>query len=66
MEWPHGVDVSANVGYLSACTAALSCHIASFEPNKDPRCYLEASAALARPASPQMDDLLCGNWSGGK
>jgi len=46
MGWPHVVDVSANVGYLSAYTAALGCHIPSFEPSKNPRCYLEASSAL--------------------
>jgi hypothetical protein len=46
MGWPHAVDVSANVGYLSAYTAALGCQTASFEPSKKPRCYLEASAAL--------------------
>jgi hypothetical protein len=41
--------------------AALGCHVASFEPNRNPRCYLETSAGSPRPASPQMDNLFCGN-----
>ncbi len=41
--------------------AALGCHVASFEPNRNPRCYLETSAGSPRPASPQMDNLFCGH-----
>jgi hypothetical protein len=41
--------------------AALGCHVASFELNRNPRCYLETSAGSPRPASPQMDNLFCGN-----
>jgi len=43
------VDVGANVGYFSAYATALGCRVASFEPNRNPRHYLEASAALQDP-----------------
>ncbi|CAM6071095.1 unnamed protein product [Sphagnum tenellum] len=43
------VDVGANVGYFSAYASALGCRVASFEPNQNPRRYLEASAALHDP-----------------
>jgi FkbM family methyltransferase len=43
------VDVGANVGYFSAYASALGCRVASFEPNEQPRRYLEASAALHDP-----------------
>ncbi|KAH9574590.1 hypothetical protein CY35_01G066400 [Sphagnum magellanicum] len=43
------VDVGANVGYFSAYATALGCRVASFEPNRNPRRYLEASAALQDP-----------------
>jgi hypothetical protein len=43
------VDVGANVGYFSAYASALGCRVASFEPNQNPRRYLEASAALQDP-----------------
>ncbi|CAM6032365.1 unnamed protein product [Sphagnum compactum] len=46
---PLVVDVGANMGYFSAYAAALGCKVASFEPNKHPRQYLEATAALLDP-----------------
>ncbi len=41
--------------------ASPGCHVASFEPNRSPRHYLETSAGSPRPASPQIDNLFCGN-----
>jgi hypothetical protein len=46
---PLVVDVGANMGYFSAYAAAFGCKVASFEPNKHPRQYLEATAALLDP-----------------
>jgi hypothetical protein len=43
------VDVGANMGYFSAYAFVLGCRVASFEPNQNPRRYLEASAALHDP-----------------
>ncbi len=58
---PLVVDVGANVGCLSALHCFPGLSVASFEPNRNPRRYLETFAGSPRPASPQMDEPFCGN-----